>query len=92
MAALKNTVMALAAVVPSVLRGRDKPTPESYRAMRAKAALTAQHLESLLDTLANDDLRELAAFALGAVQYIETAATTIERAEELKAAREQAAA
>lgn len=91
MAALKNTVMALAAVVPSVLRGRDKPKPESFRAMRSKAALTASHLESLIDTLANDELRELAAFALGAVQYIETAATTIERAEELAAIKSAAA-
>lgn len=91
MAALKNTVMALAAVVPSVLRCRDKPKQESYRAMRSKAALTASHLESLIDTLANDDLRELAAFALGAVQYIETAATAIERAEELAAVKGEAA-
>lgn len=91
MAALKNVVMALAAVVPSVLRGRDKPKHHSYAAMRGKAALTAAHIESLIETLTNDELRELAAFALGAVQYIETATVTIERAAELDAVKGEAA-
>lgn len=91
MAALKTAVMALAAVVPAVLRHRAKPKQQSYRATASKAALTAAHLESLLDSLGDDDLREIAAFALGAVQYIETAAVAIERAEELAAIKGEAA-
>lgn len=87
----QTLVNALGYAAQIELQRRPKPARFHLKTQASKAALAVTHTAGLVDSITDAQLREVAALALAALEYVQTATGALERADLLAAAKGEAA-